>query len=101
CYLSDTVIDANFEGEIRKKYLERKFKEFSTSKLVVTDRLHGMIFSLITGTPCIAFDNISKKVSGVYEWFKDTGYIICITEENKYLLDDPEKLINQLVENSK
>lgn len=101
CSITDTVVDANFEGEIRKKYLESKFKEFAASQLVVTDRLHGMIFSLITGTPCIAFDNVSKKVSGVYEWFEDTGYIICINEDNKYLLDNPEKLINQLIENSK
>ena len=34
-----------------------------------------MIFAYITGTPCYVFDNLSHKVSGVYEWIKDCGYI--------------------------
>ena len=37
----------------------------------VTDRLHGMIFSVVTGTPCIALDNVSGKVRGVHAWIED------------------------------
>lgn len=96
CEITDTVVDDNFEGEIRKMYLNSKFEQFSKAELIVTDRLHGMIFSLITGTPCIAFDNVSKKVSGVYEWIKNIGYIICITPENDYLISDIDKLILSL-----
>lgn len=55
--------------------LEKKWDEFRSARIVVTDRLHGMIFSAITGTPCIALDNSSKKVSGVYEWIKTCPYI--------------------------
>lgn len=34
-----------------------------------------MIFCAITATPCIAMDNLSGKVKGVYEWLKDLPYI--------------------------
>ena len=54
-----------------KKEFKKIIKQFSKSKLVVTDRLHGMILSVITGTPCIAFDNSSGKVSGVYDTIKN------------------------------
>ena len=49
--------------------------QFSSSKLVVTDRLHGMIFSAITNTPCICFDNKNGKVSAQYEWIRNNSYV--------------------------
>ncbi|MBO7293401.1 MAG: polysaccharide pyruvyl transferase family protein, partial [Clostridia bacterium] len=58
------------EGEVTKKLLE-----FSSAELVVTDRLHAMIFAAITGTPCVALDNKSKKVSGVYRWIESLAHI--------------------------
>ena len=45
------------------------------AELLVTDRLHGMIFAAVTGTPCVAFDNASGKVHSVHEWLKNCGYI--------------------------
>lgn len=39
--------------------------------LVVTDRLHGMIFAAISGTPCVTISNTNHKISGTYEsWIK-------------------------------
>lgn len=78
---TDTVIEEDVNESNRRVHLEKKFKEFNSRKLVVTDRLHGMVFSLITGTPCIAFNNSSGKVRGVYEWIKDCGYIICLEDD--------------------
>ena len=42
-----------------------------------------MIFSAITGTPCISLNNINGKVSAVYEWIKELPYIYFIDEANK------------------
>lgn len=51
-------------------------KNISSKRLVVTDRLHCMIFCVITGTPCVAFDNSNKKISGVYKaWLDNLNYI--------------------------
>lgn len=73
---SDTVIDRGVGIESRKSELNNKLEEFSESSLVITDRLHGLIFAVITGTPCIAMDNVSKKVSGVASWILDRGSVL-------------------------
>lgn len=72
---TDTVINSYIFPKERKKYVEEKMLEFINSKIVITDRLHGMIFAFLTKTPCIALNNSSGKVLGVYEWIKECGYI--------------------------
>ena len=59
---------------------EKTLKEFwamlRTCKLVITDRLHCMIFCEITQTPCIVMDNTNKKISGVYrQWLSKADWI--------------------------
>jgi exopolysaccharide biosynthesis predicted pyruvyltransferase EpsI len=70
-----TAIPKRIKIEDRKLELEKKYAEFRGAELVITDRLHGMIFAFITGTPCIALDNLSGKVKGVYQWIKDSEYV--------------------------
>ena len=64
--------------------------EFSAAKLVITDRLHGMIFAAISETPCIAFGNYNHKVSGTYEWLRHLPYVKYVTsiEEMKQFLPE-------------
>lgn len=59
----------------REEALEKKYQEFQGAELVITDRLHGMIFCAITGTPCIVINSKSPKVRGCYEWIKHLDYI--------------------------
>lgn len=56
-------------------FIKRKMKEYSRSSVVITDRLHSMVFCCLCGVPCVALDNKSKKISGVYEWVKELDYI--------------------------
>lgn len=70
-----TVLDKQMVGGMRKMYLRKKWKEFSGAQLIVTDRLHGMIFAAITGTPCIVFDNVSHKVKEGAQWLAELKYI--------------------------
>lgn len=88
-----TVVFNGVSKRNRKKELKKKLKEFSSAQLVITDRLHAMIFSAITETPCIAFDNISKKVSGVYNWIDKLEYIQCIDS-----IDNLDKIIKHLIQ---
>ena len=78
CTYTDTVVPYQINKKRRKEEVDKKLKEFSEAKLVITDRLHGMIFAAITGTPCIALNNISGKVKGEYEWIKELPYIIYV-----------------------
>lgn len=85
----DTVINCDISIINRKQEVKNLWDLMAKKKLIVTDRLHGMIFSIITKTPCIAFDNLSKKVSGVYSWVSNQNNVICIKPEDlsKDLLD--------------
>lgn len=59
----------------KRKIVRDKLDEFARAKLVVTDRLHGMVFAAITGTPCIALTNFNHKVKGTYAWIENLPYI--------------------------
>lgn len=77
---TDTVVNQRIYKSNREKKVWQKLDEFAQAKLVITDRLHGMLFSAITSTPCIAVDNVSRKVSGGFEWIKDLDYVKCVQE---------------------
>ena len=74
-----------WEQSVRKTVVCEKMEEFAKAELVITDRLHAMIFSALTETPCIAFSNSNYKVKGTYEWIKYLPYIkfVNTTEEAK------------------
>lgn len=60
----------------RDQKLNEQFDKFRGAELVITDRLHGMIFAAITGTPCAVLNSKSHKVKGVYDWcLSDLEYI--------------------------
>lgn len=71
----DTVMPYGISPESREKEVFDMLDTMSKAKLVITDRLHGMVFSAISNTPCIAFGNINGKVKGVYEWIKENQYV--------------------------
>lgn len=59
-----------------RKMLQEHLGLYSTSSVVVTDRLHGVIFCAITGTPCIAIDNSYGKVHALCDtWLSDIAWI--------------------------
>lgn len=58
-------------------YVIHKFQEYDC---VITDRLHGMILSVISDVPCVAIDNSTHKVSGVYEWIKNKDFVYLMQE---------------------
>lgn len=68
----------------RKYFLRKKFREYCFASVVITDRLHGMVFSAISGVPCVVFDNKSRKVSGVWqEWLSKLNYIKVIDSSDQ------------------
>lgn len=72
---TDMCVGYNISVDNRYCELNKKFEQFRNAKLVITDRLHCMIFCVITGTPCIVVNSKSPKVKGCYEWVKNLEYI--------------------------
>ena len=70
-----TEVVNNISDKTRKEILESKFKELQGAELVITDRLHGMVFSAITETPCVVFDSLTHKIVESYDWLRNLGYI--------------------------
>ena len=92
-FFQDTNIEYNMKRiSERKQILYNIWQKFSSAKLVITDRLHGMIFATITGTPCLVFNNIDGKVEHQYEWIKDLKYVKFINP-----VDDLEKEILTMI----
>lgn len=81
---TDTVLPDLFDLSLRNEKLDEIFDFFSNSALVITDRIHGMIFSYLTQTPCIALSNYNHKVKSEYNWIKDCNYIHFIDEYNPH-----------------
>lgn len=50
----------------RAGVLNEVWLQFARAEVVVTDRLHGMIFCAITSTPCVVLDNADGKISEFY-----------------------------------
>lgn len=78
CLFIDNISQyKNISINLRKEIVMNKLKEISTAKIVITDRLHVMIFCVITETPCLFIDNSNNKISGVFDlWInKKCNYI--------------------------
>lgn len=93
----DTTISniSKIDRNARKALLEEIWECFSSKSLIITDRLHGMIFAYITNTPCIVFDNSNHKIKNFYNtWFRDNNRIVLVEKEINvykqitYLLND-------------
>lgn len=72
---ADTQKEYLISVEERENELNEFFEKIKAADVVITDRLHGMIFSAISEVPCVVFDNQNGKVKGVYEWIKELPYI--------------------------
>lgn len=90
---TDTVIEHGVSREHRKDEVMKKIEEFSRVELVITDRLHGMVFAAIARTPCVALDNCNYKVRGVYQWIKNNKYVRYVQNN-----DPIEHIIEELLE---
>lgn len=76
-HFRDTAVDpAKFDYAKKDFYIQDTLDLYRRSQLVITDRLHGMIFAFITGTPCIVLPNSNHKIQGTYDdWLMGCNYI--------------------------
>lgn len=78
---NDTTIDITHD-DLKKNLrdvIENMIEKFSKYKVVITDRYHGTIFSLISNTPTIVIGSTDHKLSSGVDWFRG------IEEFDKYI----------------
>lgn len=81
---SDMEIDKEVSEAERYAEISKKISQFKSAELVITDRLHAMIFCAISATPCLVVKSKSHKVEGCYEWIRHCEYI--------RLIDSPDDI---------
>ena len=85
--VTDTTVSRSpsYIAKHRKKVLEDTWEKFSRYKLVITDRYHGTIFSLIACTPVIVLPSTDHKLSSGVRWFPDEykGYVRYVEDINE------------------
>lgn len=88
--VTDTVIDEIIYKENREQKILDVLMKIRQSRLVITDRFHGVVFSYITRTPVMAFKSFDTKISSGIKWFKDIPSIYYAESAN---FDDMTKFI--------
>lgn len=95
---TDTTIDTPAEEIIarRREILYSTFDYFSRFQVIVTDRYHGTIFSLISNTPVIILNSIDHKLSSGIKWFPDSfKEYVYFAESLEQVPGFVRKIINQ------
>lgn len=81
----DTVVDYGITMDEREDTVKRKLDEISRMKVVITDRLHAMLFAVLTGTPCIVFDNLTHKISKMKPFLENIDYLRMLENDGKII----------------
>lgn len=93
---TDNLVPEFIRPSYRGERVEKRLEELSRYRMVITDRLHGMLFAAVTGTPCLALANGNGKIKGVYETIKNNPYIVFSdgTESEEMLVKKFESILN-------
>lgn len=83
-YLDTICPNNSIDKCTRKELVEKIIYDFAKNELVITDRLHGMIFSCITKTNCIYFDSATGKSKAVYDTWLENDYHINKALDTKF-----------------
>ncbi|EOU1560129.1 polysaccharide pyruvyl transferase family protein [Clostridium perfringens] len=82
----DTNVNYGIREEKRALCVEEMISKFSCRNLVITDRFHGMIFSILSETPCIVLKSLDHKIVEGMKWVDDYNVVNLASSFNE--LDD-------------
>lgn len=81
------------ERSVRDRMLTDKINEFRAARIVVTDRLHGMILAAIAGTPCLVLPSASHKLYQTWDdWLSDVPQVTVLSLDD---LDAVSELVTK------
>ena len=88
----DTVKNYGIDRKIREYEVKEMLRKISSAKVNITDRFHGVIFSVITNTPVIAFKSLDHKIEEGIKWFKYLDWVHYVTT-----VEEVESLVEKYV----
>ena len=71
----------NISSGMRNAAINEELKKFARHKIAVTDRLHGMLFSVMTQTPCVVISAKTQKIGEFYAYFEDSDAVFFIDKD--------------------
>jgi len=92
--LWDTNVNDTFPDKDKFKTLTKYLKFISEFDAVVTDRYHGLIFSVLVKRPCIVLKTHNHKLTSAFDWFDKVNYVRRIDSQENLItaIKDLEKL---------
>lgn len=92
----DTIYPKPVGTPRRKKRIGRVISDMKSCDIILTDRLHAMIFAVIAGRKCIAADNKTHKVSGVAgKWLNWNSDIMILAQDEIISESEIDSFINR------
>lgn len=87
--------NVDISRDIRGLVVRKELMRFAQHQVVITDRLHGMIFSAVTGTPCVVLASFNHKIREYFEaFFRDSNAVFFIGDDISQL----EAAVNQAMQ---
>ncbi len=75
-YTDTRIASEDFSVQNLMVNYHRLIQTFRSAELVVTDRLHGMLFCYQTNTPCLIVNDKNSKVVNFYHtWLREVPYL--------------------------
>jgi pyruvyl transferase EpsI len=71
---TDPIVDIFPKGD-RTETLLKYLRYIASFDAVVTDRFHGLIFSLLTRRPCVVLATYNHKIPSALDWFTDIPFV--------------------------
>lgn len=90
--------DVEYKENNAQKLLDDYLAQLQSISLVITDRLHGMILSYITRTPCIVFNNSNQKIESTYNTWLQGQNIVRLFDSER--VEDLNQLIDDMMNQS-
>lgn len=86
--------ESKIYSDIRHSVVMRELRKFASHKVVVTDRLHGLIFAVLTHTPCVVLSAYNYKIAEFYQTFIKSATVFFIDKKLEELADTIVKAMN-------
>lgn len=71
----DTTIPESITKSERQSVLDDTLKMFSQYDYIVTDRFHGLIFSVLCKKPTVVLPTVDHKLTSAFDWFDDVKFV--------------------------